>query len=86
MCVGVLQYYLNIRLSNLLKGKKQVLKQYGSFLVAQQGKDLALSLVWLGLPLWRGFNPWMVRVQQKKNKPVWCICDVDFVQIYVCVC
>ena len=24
----------------------------------QQVKDLALSLQWLGLLLWRGFDPW----------------------------
>ena len=41
------------------------------FPVAQRVKDLALSLQWLGLLLWRGFDPWpgnfhMLRRQQKK--------------------
>ena len=28
------------------------------FLGGQQGKDLALSLLWLWLPLWCVFDPW----------------------------
>ena len=31
-----------------------------SYCVAQQVKDLALSLQWLGLLLWHGFDPWPV--------------------------
>ena len=48
--------------------------------VAQQVKDLA-SLLWLRLPLWRGFNPWprnfhmqlSVKTKQNKNHefPLW---------------
>ena len=41
--------------------------------VAQQVKDLVLSLQWLRSLLWHGFNPWpgnfhMLQVQPKKKK------------------
>ena len=36
-------------------GQKQINLE---FLVAQRLKDLALSLLWLGLQEWLGFNPW----------------------------
>ena len=44
-----------------------------SSLVAQQIKDLVLSLQWLRLLLWRGFDPWpgkfhMLQAQPKKKK------------------
>ena len=54
-----------------------------SFLMAQQVKDLALSLLWLRPLLWCGFNPWpwdfhMPQAQSKKkskiiklNQPGW---------------
>lgn len=34
-----------------------------SSLVAQQVKDLVLSLLWLRLKLWCGFNPWPCSVR-----------------------
>ena len=36
----------------------QLKKDYWSSLVAQQVKDLALSLLWYWLLLWYGFDPW----------------------------
>ena len=38
--------------------------------MAQQSKDLVVSLLWLGLLLWHGFDPWLwnLRVRQKKKK------------------
>ena len=44
-----------------------------SSLVAQQVKDLVLSLQWLGLLLWHGFDPWpenfyILWAQQKKKE------------------
>ena len=44
---------------------------YESFLVAQWVKDLALSLLWLKLLLWLGFDLWpgnfhMLRAHPKK--------------------
>ena len=43
--------------------------------MAQQVKDLALSLLWLWLPLWHRFNPWArnfcmpwARPKKKKKK------------------
>ena len=46
------------------------------FPVAQWVKDLSLSLQWLGLPLWCGFDPWprnfhILKKKQKKKKPLW---------------
>ena len=40
--------------------------------VAQEVKDLALSLQWLGSALWLGFNPWPqnFHMQKKKKKVV----------------
>ena len=32
--------------------------EWGSSLVTQWVKDPVLSLLWLGLLLWRGFDPW----------------------------
>ena len=47
-----------------------------SSLGAQWVKDLALSLQWLWLLLWCGFNPWsrnflMPQVKKKKKKKIW---------------
>ena len=44
----------------------------GSSLVAQQFKDLVLSLQWLRSLLWHGFDPWtrkfpILRVQPKRK-------------------
>ena len=39
----------------------------GSSLVARQVKDLALSLLWLGLLLWYGFDPWPGEVPHAKG-------------------
>ena len=41
--------------------------------MAQEVKDIALSLLWLWLQLWCGFSPWpgnfcMVRTRQKKKR------------------
>ena len=41
--------------------------------MVQQVKDLALSLLWLGLLLWHGFDPWprsfyMLKAWPKKKK------------------
>ena len=54
--------------------------------MAQQIKDLELSLLWLGSLLWHWFNPWpwnfcMPQAQPKKKKPhkiffvghLWCL-------------
>ena len=45
---------------------------WGSSLVAQQVKDLTLSLLWLEALLWLGFDPWPrnfhVRLKKKKKK------------------
>ena len=47
------------------------------FLVAQQVKDTALSLLWLGSLLWRGFYPWprellpTLGMAKKKKKKEW---------------
>ena len=49
----------------------------GSFLVTQQLKSPALSLLWLGLLLWHGFNPWPWNLciawagQKKEKKRNW---------------
>uniref|UniRef100_A0A8D1VGH1 glutathione transferase n=1 Tax=Sus scrofa TaxID=9823 RepID=A0A8D1VGH1_PIG len=61
-----------VAITELMHGLKE-------FPVAQRVKDLALSLQWLGLLLWRGFDPWpgnfhMLRRQQKK--PVSAGCDL----------
>ena len=50
--------------------QKKVLKEFPSDLVV---KDPALSLLWLGSPLWRGFNPWprnfcMLQSMAKRKK------------------
>ena len=53
-------------------------KRYlGSFLVAQQIKDLVLSLLCLWIQLWHGFDPWprnfhMPRAQLKKKQIMIC--------------
>ena len=57
----------------MTKKKKKKKKSQRSSLVAQQVKDLALLLLWLGSLLWHKFNHWpqnfcMLRVQQKKKK------------------
>ena len=46
--------------SNWSSVKKDGLKIFdnGSSLLAQQVKDLVLSLLWLWLQPWRGFDPW----------------------------
>ena len=52
----------------LLKKKKK--KEHGSSLVAQQVKDLALPLLWLGSLLWGGLAgefPYALGSQKKKN-------------------
>ena len=36
--------------------------------MAQWVKDLASSLQWLGLLLWRGFDPWLEGQKRKKKK------------------
>ena len=38
--------------------KASMFKKSRRFLVAQQVKDPALTLLWLGLQLWRGCDPW----------------------------
>lgn len=48
-------------------------KDSGSSLVAQQSGDPELSLLWLGVLSWCGFNPWlgnfyMPQVQPEKKK------------------
>ena len=52
---------------------KDIRAERRSSLVVQWVKDLALSLVWLELLLWREFNSWpgnfsMTRVHPKKKK------------------
>jgi len=56
-----------------LRDFKQEKGAKGSSLVAQQLKDLALSLLWLWLLLWCVFNPWprifrMLWVQPRKER------------------
>ena len=41
------------------KEKKKKGKKSWSSLVAQQVKDLALSLLWFWLLLWHRFDPWL---------------------------
>ena len=43
---------------NIFENQTVKNNRLGSSLVAQQAKDLPLSLLWLGLQLWHGFNPW----------------------------
>lgn len=50
-------------------------KDSGSSLVAQQSGDPELSLLWLGVLSWCGFNPWLgnfympqVQLEKKKKK------------------
>ena len=59
---------------NLISILKTVPKMYTvrSSLVARRVKDLALSLLWLGLLLWSRFKPWprnlhMLQAQPKKK-------------------
>ena len=47
----VCEFYLN-------KAVTLIQKKPLSSLVAQKVKDLALSLLWLWLLLWCGFDPW----------------------------
>ena len=37
--------------------------------MGQQVKDLALSLLWLCLQLWRGFDPWPGHVHMTQARP-----------------
>ena len=57
----------------IINGKSIFKKKLRSPLVAQQVKDLVLSLLWLWLLLQRGFDPWarnvhMVQAWPKKKK------------------
>ena len=50
--------------------KKKKKKEHGSSLVAQQVKDLALPLLWLGSVLWCGLAgefPYALGTAKKKN-------------------
>ena len=60
----------------------------GISLVAQQVKDLMLSLQWLGLLLWHGFDPWpgnfhmpwvqpAKKIHQLKTNAFVCKCSLD---------
>ena len=48
---------------------KPQLKNFRSSLVAQQVKDLAWSLLWLGLLLWLGFDPWPGNFHMAQAQP-----------------
>ena len=41
----------------------------GRSLVAQQAKDLALSLQWPRTLLWHGFDPWLVNLHKPLAQP-----------------
>ena len=58
---------------NLISILKTVPKMYTvrSSLVARRVKDLALSLLWLGLLLWSRFKPWPRNLHMLQAQPIY---------------
>ena len=54
----ILMFIISIPQLYRCSNKPFIKKQLGSSMVPQQVKDPALSLLWLWLLLWCGFDPW----------------------------